>query len=488
MKRILILLASTIFIISCFNITDEDGNKGDLNLTILTGNVGRSIQNRIVMNRILITLSSNGEDTINLEVPMSSTSGTTILKEFTELAANKEWTLSINTYDVNNIIIHSSVEKFTLSSGEKKDMLIELAAKYSVLYSQFTPIKDSVNKCEVVVDGIKVKDSSFLSQSLVGQSVAISYDYLSASIEGIEHEVKLNVYGEMWGVEYLLYTGDTVINVVSGEKVNCNLDLNWVGPNEKPVGDVGITVQLGIVDTVFINGKLIDDEGSIIPENGLVAYYPFNENSLDESGMENHGTSVGANLTEDRFGNLNSAYLFDGTLSVSNPGGYASYIYAQDASSINFNETLAFTFSVWVKGLPQQEGEGAGIITKGLGHHREQYLLDVYRNNYRFMVNNPSGYNPTINPGISPSNEWEHLCCVFNSTEGIMKLYLNGAEVGSTTPVTSLIQTSEPMVIGSRIKSSVNYDLNFNGSIDDVRMYNRALNREEIGLLYNEKK
>jgi hypothetical protein len=44
----------------------------------------------------------------------------------------------------------------------------------------------------------------------------------------------------------------------------------------------------------------------------LLAYYPFNGNANDESGNGNHGTIHGPVLTEDRFGNPNSAFSFDG--------------------------------------------------------------------------------------------------------------------------------------------------------------------------------
>ena len=47
-------------------------------------------------------------------------------------------------------------------------------------------------------------------------------------------------------------------------------------------------------------------------EEGLIAYYPFNGNANDQSGNGNDGTVYGATLTEDRFGNLNNAYSFDG--------------------------------------------------------------------------------------------------------------------------------------------------------------------------------
>ena len=45
---------------------------------------------------------------------------------------------------------------------------------------------------------------------------------------------------------------------------------------------------------------------------GLVAYYPFNGNANDESGNGHDGTALGATLVDDRFGDADSAYHFDG--------------------------------------------------------------------------------------------------------------------------------------------------------------------------------
>lgn len=58
--------------------------------------------------------------------------------------------------------------------------------------------------------------------------------------------------------------------------------------------------------------------------DGLVAYYPFNGNANDESGNGKHALLIsGANLTQDRFGNANSAYYFDGSndfIQIPHPG------------------------------------------------------------------------------------------------------------------------------------------------------------------------
>jgi hypothetical protein len=52
-------------------------------------------------------------------------------------------------------------------------------------------------------------------------------------------------------------------------------------------------------------------------QNGLIGCYPFSGNATDQSGNNNNGTVDGATLTMNRFGNANSACLFNGTTSIS---------------------------------------------------------------------------------------------------------------------------------------------------------------------------
>ena len=75
-----------------------------------------------------------------------------------------------------------------------------------------------------------------------------------------------------------------------------------------------------------------------VPTNGLVGYWPFNGNANDVSGNGNNGTVNGATLTNDRNGNANSAYSFDGT---------TNYIEVADNNTLDL--TNNYTFSVWVK-------------------------------------------------------------------------------------------------------------------------------------------
>ncbi|MDL5051365.1 hypothetical protein QQ054_35770 [Oscillatoria amoena NRMC-F 0135] len=84
----------------------------------------------------------------------------------------------------------------------------------------------------------------------------------------------------------------------------------------------------------------IVDIGDVLNLNslnyGLVGYYPFTGNAGDSSGTGNHGTTKnGVSLTADRFGNPNSAYLFDGS---------NDYIEIADHNSLDLTDSFSITF------------------------------------------------------------------------------------------------------------------------------------------------
>jgi hypothetical protein len=72
---------------------------------------------------------------------------------------------------------------------------------------------------------------------------------------------------------------------------------------------------------------------------GLVAYYPFNGNANDVSGNNNHGIlNGGVTLSQDKLGNENSAYYFDGV------SGYISV-----PNKKTLNPANQVTISLWVR-------------------------------------------------------------------------------------------------------------------------------------------
>ncbi|MDB4583543.1 hypothetical protein N9164_10350 [Draconibacterium sp.] len=212
---------------------------------------------------------------------------------------------------------------------------------------------------------------------------------------------------------------------------------------------------------------------------GLIAYYPFNGNANDESGNGNNGTIYGSELTTDRFGNENSAYSFD---------GQNDFIKAS-ASKLPIADR---TISVWfyansVENRPGLLGYGGGgggtSWFMGLNiHGGKSYHMSCHygRNAINYYYTAP------------PVNLWFHWVITIDK-QGT-KIYINGAEKKSnSTFISNTYVSGTELGIGviantyGRVPytdSNVKY---FNGIIDDIRIYNRALSKEEIQVLYHEK-
>ena len=212
-------------------------------------------------------------------------------------------------------------------------------------------------------------------------------------------------------------------------------------------------------------------------QSGLVAYYPFNGNAKDESGNGNNGTVNGATLTTDRFGNVGKAYNFD---------GISNYIEIPNSNTINFSNYM--TISLWLNS--SQLNKSMRIIDKTTVSSADGYLLDSgsgsnsnENDKIRFVGAN-GGY---VTSNSVDEFKWYHLTLSFEN--GLIKFYINGVLDKSISATSNtLSSTNWPLFIGkSTNQSSCNCQL-FNGIIDDIRLYSRALSSDEITQLYDSEK
>jgi len=211
--------------------------------------------------------------------------------------------------------------------------------------------------------------------------------------------------------------------------------------------------------------------------NGLVAYYPFNGNANDASGNGHNGTVYGATLTTDRFGNPNSAYYFDGV---------SSYI------SVPLTNTLFrtnFTASVWFNAFNVLTGWPALLNEQNQG-----FLLEITGPNcgcsdpeslVAFSESGPGGtatwQNWRLNPSqATPTNTWRQV--VVSMSGLTVQMFVNGQLV-QTNPVHGSTMTSGQYLTVGGAYTMIPGDA-FQGVIDDVRFYNRALSTNEVQQLY----
>lgn len=218
-----------------------------------------------------------------------------------------------------------------------------------------------------------------------------------------------------------------------------------------------------------------------VPTNGLVAYYPFSGDANDASGNANNGTNNGATLTTDRFGNANSAYFFNGT---------TNYINVSSNNTLNFQTNNSFTLSYWINATSINTSKVNVIINKQIGAgtaSQDGWNSNVEANraiNLRIQ-NAPSTVfcDPSSNAAAISNLTNYHITQVFQN--GTSYVYINGIQVSTSTGCLGIIgDNSSNMFIGKPTWTSGNAQ-GFNGVIDDIGIWNRALTPAEITTMYN---
>ncbi len=230
-------------------------NTGEANVLVQISKVNKIGKSRsIELSKLYVSLSASGEAVIYDTIVITGNEQIVVPIHYENLASLKIWTITAETRDNSAIVIHSGTLSFEINPNETTTANVVLMSAFSMLNANFLNIADSVTRCELHVDDVLKSDSSFEKQSHSGETITLTYDYLEA--DNNNHNVRLDVYGEMWGEEKLLYTGDTTIPVLSGVDENYNVKLRWVGPDLPPAGQAEITVTLGNTGTVTINGDM----------------------------------------------------------------------------------------------------------------------------------------------------------------------------------------------------------------------------------------
>jgi hypothetical protein len=208
---------------------------------------------------------------------------------------------------------------------------------------------------------------------------------------------------------------------------------------------------------------------------GPVAYYPFTGNAVDSSGTGNTPTVNSATLTTDRFGAANSAYAFDGAGSLmERPYDPTSGLFpAGDIAISAWFNTSSTT--------PQEQA----IVGTHYGGSGEGYMLQVNSwEGYRLYFLARAGGIQASLTSTNPVNDgrWHHAAVVRRGD--VIQLFLDGQVQGSTTLVGAIdYNPSIPFQIGHTYGATQSAYY-FTGSLDDIRIYNRALSAAEVDSLY----
>lgn len=218
-----------------------------------------------------------------------------------------------------------------------------------------------------------------------------------------------------------------------------------------------------LIITILSIGVLSAQE---YPQNGLVGHWPFNGNANDVSGNNDHGKVVNAQLTTDRCGNPNSAYLFDGN----------SYI------ELDSTDYSSLSVSGWLK-------------YSNIGYDTSTFFSKGFDNGY-WLFQDRDFFHVNLNStwdGVRHANakdlNYHHIVITYDTV--YTKIFIDGILIqDSIFARGDLLGNTYHKYLGAKWDSTY-YHVGlrdtyfFKGIIDEFAMWNRALTAQEVLDIYN---
>lgn len=269
-------------------------------------------------------------------------------------------------------------------------------------------------------------------------------------------------------------TVDVIFNALNGKSANNQVISLVTNKGEGLIGDV-IIGQSGLVTNRI--------------EKDLVGYWHFDEGTsaiaYDASGLNNHSSLIGSPTWWEA-----SSCRGGRCLKFNTTSDYVSVPHSSSLSNKVFGTATVFTLAAWV--YPTSWVNYSTVMNKATGaswSNTTAGLWSISTGLRCIMGSNVSG-NPAgsyIGPTYQPSlNNWHHVVCLADGVN--LKIYVDGVYRGGAAISGLTYPRSEntaPLVFGRRSVGSIE---NFPGSIDEIRVYSRALSEEEILNIYNDLK
>ncbi|MGE0821974.1 MAG: LamG-like jellyroll fold domain-containing protein [Candidatus Binatia bacterium] len=214
------------------------------------------------------------------------------------------------------------------------------------------------------------------------------------------------------------------------------------------------------------------------PQNGLVAHWRLDDGSGNvASDASGHGHS-GALIARPTWvsGKINGALSFDGT---------SDYVAANGAAA-DFNKS-AGTIVAWLyRTFPDTTTRYPTLVSIGAGVNDNVELFYFPRDDMFHFHYKGDGVNDVVavDAGEIPANRWVHIAMSWDTSADALKAYIDGRQMGTTqTTLGRWVGATNKAYIGSAINTGPSVT-GWQGLVDDVQLYTRALSGSEIQTLF----
>ncbi|MFA6260367.1 MAG: LamG domain-containing protein, partial [Bacteroidia bacterium] len=227
-------------------------------------------------------------------------------------------------------------------------------------------------------------------------------------------------------------------------------------------------------------------------QTGLIGYWQLDSNFNDLSGLGNNGTSVGSPVIgPDVNGTANRALTFNGTSQYIKVGDILDSVFAKSPKA-------TFSISFWAKTnqLSATQGDNVIIAKSGAGSSGPYQWYMLHENNgnivalIAYSTTASTNFYEVKSQSTVNTNQWFHAVLTYDGNQlnnaDRIKIYVNkqagvfsrSAGAGGTTT----INTTQEITIGGTYLSG-NPVNGYEGTIDEIRIYNRVLNMADIDSL-----
>ncbi|HEX9615762.1 MAG TPA: LamG-like jellyroll fold domain-containing protein, partial [Bacteroidota bacterium] len=248
-------------------------------------------------------------------------------------------------------------------------------------------------------------------------------------------------------------------------------------------GDTSVTWTAPAVEGNFyvrcvvtngIGGSAEDSVGIVVRDfsqsqtGDLVASYPFTGSADDVSGFLHHGVISGAEPAADRFEAPDRAYSFN---------GFTSSIRVPNSDELNFQNAITVAF--WMKIGAFYEREQYPLSH---GNWKNRWKISMTGDRVRWTVKTTSGIKDLDSETRFETEAFHHIAARYDGSD--FEIYVDGELDAFSNWSGTILPTTIDLMIGQSLPTDNQY--NFNGVLDEIRLYNYGLSVSEIQALYQE--
>jgi len=252
---------------------------------------------------------------------------------------------------------------------------------------------------------------------------------------------------------------------LSGSIIGSDTSVLWTAPAVSGNYFVVCTISDGHGHSVTDSIGLEVRDLSHSQQGQLVAYYRCDGSAADASGMGNNGTVFGAVSVTDRAGRVNGAYAFNGS---------SSFIDVPNSPGLNFQQHITVSFWMTINQFYDREQYPISH-----GNWTNRWKVSISNKHLRWTVKTSAGTKDLDSETELQMNTWYNVTVTYSGSD--FEVWLNGALDAFTSWSGSIQTTSVDLTIGQVLPNDQNY--NFNGILDNIRIFDYALSVAEIETL-----